>query len=361
MLRNLVKVLACFAVAATACVVWISLDAGRDALDVARTHRPDRRVTVTPVAPDPRAPERDTPIGNGPPAAAPGDDELPDRDARLAEEALRVVLVPDVSSISLHEATGQLVALVRADSGLATRIADMVLAGDCTPIVEVRLLECLGAAGSEACQRGLLLVLQAARSSGHQRLQAVRSLASVTRPIPAVDAALADSVDGRGPLAGSAALTLAVLGRRVKDAAPARYESAERVVVAFLHSATGPEQLRQALDATRQLGLTTIPDRVIEAVRGSNPDLRAAALRAIGSIATPEAEPYLLWSMREDPVEGVRCSALEAYATRLPRGEHAAAQEEFGSPCAVLRRLADVDPSARVRQLAIGILESAGS
>ncbi|MHC4974273.1 MAG: HEAT repeat domain-containing protein [Planctomycetota bacterium] len=275
--------------------------------------------------------------------------------AASAAELLPVLGAETEDPRALHVAMADLVALVRASPEAALDVMRSIEKGECSDLAAGRMLTCLAAAGTDACQRAVLGILENRELGLERRRQALRSLSTVRTPARAVDAALARLVEERGPLAGEALETWAIVAERAREEDPARFEPVAARVRELLETAHGPEQLRRVLRVTAHLGWPDVPTRVLDAATETDEGVRAAAMRALRRIDSPDADGRLLRSLREDRSEGVRRAALEALAFRQREGRLETDTLATASRAA-LRAAAEADPSPRIRRRAAQVL-----
>ncbi|MHC4957260.1 MAG: HEAT repeat domain-containing protein [Planctomycetota bacterium] len=277
------------------------------------------------------------------------------RTREAAHELLLTLCSSQVDPRARHEATTGLVDLLRQSPKTAELLADRLLARDCGAPEAGRLLACLAAAGTHACQTAIGAVVSAESLTEARRSQALRSLASVLDPVADIDTVLRGVADTPGPLAPEALEVWAVLTGRGPGRGPNRFGRVAARVEEMLATASGPDELRRALDTLGHLGLPEVPTRVVDAANGLDADVRAAAMRAMRRLDTPDADAQLLRSVRDDPAAGVRWAALESIAYRKRtsrRGDHPSVVAND----AALRAVAEADASERVRYRANELL-----
>jgi hypothetical protein len=262
--------------------------------------------------------------------------------------ALRTLHSLDADPGAVHRATASLVDLLRRSPESVSAVVGSILDAESAGIEAGRLLSCLAAAGTTACQDGMIAVIEASQLGIARRRQALRSLAPLEHPAPNVDLLLARLIEEGGPLATDALQAWAIVGGRVRDRDPARFEAAAAQVREFLETAAGAAELQMALNAVGHLGPAEVPIRLLDATGEMDENVRVAAMRALRTIASPAAERALCRSVRDDRSESVRQSALESLAGR----RRALGPESL----LVVRTVAEADPSERVRRRAAEVL-----
>ncbi|MHC4937437.1 MAG: HEAT repeat domain-containing protein [Planctomycetota bacterium] len=267
---------------------------------------------------------------------------------QLRGDVLSALRRTDLDPTALHEASTHLVAILRRSPASVPVVVARVLEGDTGTLEAGRLLSCLATAGTDACQRGILTVVEATETDGARRLQALRSLAAVAEPDSDVDVVLGRLVDTHGPLGWEARIVWASVAGCVRERDPSRADAVGARVREWLEVASDSGELRVALEAFGNLGPAEAPLRVLDAVRATDENVRAAAVRALRHVDSQAAEDAIVRSMRDDQCESVRLCALEVLANRQRRAGWAQRS--------AIRDVAQADPAEHIRRRAEELL-----
>ena len=177
------------------------------------------------------------------------------------------------------------------------------------------LVEALSSASNPAAERALV-DLAASTSDPMRRNRILMALSRTARPdvsaIKALKGMLKDD-----PFNEQALLGLGTYSRRLRDSGAEDQATAiGELLVERLRAARVTTEHLTALRAITNSGYAPALTSVLPYLKGGQEEIRVAAVRALQSMQDPRVDPLLAESIRSDPSEEVRISALSAAKVR---------------------------------------------
>ena len=244
-----------------------------------------------------------------------------------------------------HERMLRLIALIKKNPAAVESVLEALQKEGSMELAGV-LIGALGAAGTDAAQRGLQDIFAGQDWKSELRAEALYSLAQVQDPIPELDDSLFKLYDEKGPLASSALLLLAAMGERATQTDSLRRARIEEFVrEQAARTDLDADQRIAALGAVENLASDQTPAVVSRAAVDADDLVRVAAMEALSKTSDPAADQILFRALRNDPSEEVRVHAAKVIGESDRAGGHD-----------LLQQIALYDGSDRVRIQAIQAL-----
>jgi HEAT repeat protein len=242
------------------------------------------------------------------------------------------------------------------------------------------ILGALGSAGSPEAQKALADVTRDTGREGSVRQAAVDSMLSLENPTPEVPAALQTAMESEDPsLRNNSSLMLGVMSRRMGENEPEQAAAVNEKLVTDLNNATDTSDKLRLLGSLGNAGATQGLPQIAEALKSTDPAVRAQAASSLRFVKDPQADELLSSVMTTDEVVLVRSAAVAAAAFRnyapLATALEGAAKDaeaslrlqvvatlgtlasEDGEALLLLDRMAQSDESKDVREHAKSALE----
>jgi len=221
-----------------------------------------------------------------------------------------------------HERMLRVIALIKKSPAAVEGLLD-ALREDISPELAGVLIGALGAAGTDAAQRGLQDIFAGQDWKQPLREEALYALAQIKDPIPELDDSLLKLYEEKGPLASTALLLLAAMGERATQTDSLRRARIEEFVHAEASRMDLDTDLRvAALGAVENLASDQTPAVVSRAAVDADDLVRSAAMEALSKTPDPAADEILLRALRNDPSEEVRVHAAKVIGeTDRPGGD----------------------------------------
>jgi HEAT repeat protein len=232
------------------------------------------------------------------------------------ERAARLLAGGGEGSVDLAECRRRLARAIEEDPEAAGRLVDLVAGRQEGDPLALLAIEALGDAGTAEAQAGLGALARLADAPRHVRGAALLALARAERPGPGADDLFLEIHEEGGPLAAEALAGLGMVGDRIRERDPARFERLERYLVDTLQGdRLLPQEDLLVLEALGSLGPGAPPPAVRRAFDSEDDLVREAAARALRKTRGPEVDRLLGGALRDESI-AVRLAAVGVLAER---------------------------------------------
>ncbi|MHC4957442.1 MAG: HEAT repeat domain-containing protein [Planctomycetota bacterium] len=198
----------------------------------------------------------------------------------------------------------------------AAEIPRYLARDDLAEYVAAGLAHALQLAGNPACQQALGQVASGDAYPHKNRIRGIVALGGVEEPTPDAVDALWKLTERRGPdadedqLGSTAVLALGRAGERLRKAENPRYKDLRAGLRANLARSAGLQKTEALLAMSSTGDPELLPDAAPE-LDAREPNVRAAAARAVGATDRPEALEHLVDRLEREPDSWVRRSLLD--------------------------------------------------
>jgi HEAT repeat protein len=244
----------------------------------------------------------------------------------------------------------------------------------------------LAAVGNPSAQAVLAQIILARRSEPEFVLDLIQDLARVRFPTEAAERAFRELASGTTDrrVYEAALFGLGTMSRNLKETSPERAAGIADWLASLVRPAMAPQNLDTVLKALGNSGSGKALPVLREFSRDPSSSLRAAAVTGLRFVGPGEADDILAETLASDADASVRAAALLALSFRPPTARtlqaevqavlkdssesvRLAALENLGRIAggssqilAVIKRVADADPSESVRKSAAAMLSNSG-
>ena len=242
----------------------------------------------------------------------------------------------------------------------------------------------LASAGHAKAQKALIDALRARRKDGPALVALMSTFGDVRDPEPALLTTLEEIAFAGGEERPVVEAAWSALGTAAGNLETAHSDRASKIVDTLVREAAKSRSEEETVSLLSALGNSASPralPAILKCLGDPSVDVRAAAVSSLRLIDAPEVEPALLRALAADPAEPVRRQAVSALQNRemtqtafdvqasaLLKDDSANVRmrllrtmadvlTRYPKARAVIREVAEKDPSEDIRKAAAGILE----